>query len=49
MEKRAPSKREIAEAWKVEMARRVRDYESGKSKSIPAEEVFRKLSQKYKK
>jgi putative addiction module component (TIGR02574 family) len=38
---------EIAAAWEEEIARRIADLDSGKVESIPAEEVFRKLREKY--
>lgn len=31
---------EIAQAWDEEIARRIDDFEAGKTKGIPAEEVF---------
>ncbi len=34
---------EIAEAWDEEIARRVADMEAGRTKWIPAEEVFARL------
>jgi putative addiction module component (TIGR02574 family) len=38
---------EIAAAWEEEIAQRIKDLESGKVESIPAEEVFQKLREKY--
>ncbi len=32
---------DIEEAWRKEISRRVQEYEEGKVKGIPAEEVFR--------
>lgn len=34
---------EIAQAWDEEIARRVADMEAGRTKWIPAEEVFKKI------
>jgi putative addiction module component (TIGR02574 family) len=34
---------EIAQAWDEEISRRIADFEAGKTKSIPAEEVFAKI------
>jgi len=38
---------EIEQAWDKEIARRVKEIESGKVKLIPAEKVFEKLRAKY--
>ena len=43
-----PSPSEIEEAWKAEIIERVAAYERGEMKSVPAEEVFRKLEHKKK-
>jgi putative addiction module component (TIGR02574 family) len=40
---------EIEAAWAEEIARRVKDFESGKSKPIPAQDVFREIRQKLRK
>jgi putative addiction module component (TIGR02574 family) len=37
---------EIEAAWAEEIARRVNDFESGKSAPIPAEDVFLEIRQK---
>ena len=34
---------EIAQAWDEEIARRIADFEVGKTKGVPAEEVFAKI------
>lgn len=34
---------EIAHAWEEEIARRIADFEAGKTKGVPAEEVFAKI------
>ena len=42
-----PEELEIQEAWLQEAERRVADYDAGKVKGIPYEEVMRKLREKY--
>jgi len=37
------SPEEIAQAWDEEIARRIADFEAGKTKGVPAEEVFAKI------
>jgi putative addiction module component (TIGR02574 family) len=39
--------REIEEAWLDEVERRYADYEAGRTKTIPGEQVFRELREKY--
>ena len=39
--------REIEEAWLDEVERRFADYEAGRTKTIPGEQVFRELREKY--
>ena len=34
---------EIARAWEEEISRRIADFEAGRTKGIPAEEVFAKI------
>ncbi len=34
-------------AWAIELERRWKEIESGKEKGVPAEEVFRRLREKY--
>ena len=34
---------EIAQAWDEEISRRIADFEAGRTKGIPAEEVFAKI------
>jgi putative addiction module component (TIGR02574 family) len=34
---------EIARAWEEEISRRIADFEAGKTKGVPAEEVFAKI------
>ena len=38
---------EIEKAWRAEIARRLKQLDSGKAKTIPAEKVFAKLRAKY--
>jgi putative addiction module component (TIGR02574 family) len=38
---------EIAAAWKQEIARRIKEADEGSEPSIPAEEVYRELGEKY--
>jgi putative addiction module component (TIGR02574 family) len=38
-----PEEQEIQEAWLDEAERRLADYEAGRTKSVPFEEVMRKL------
>jgi putative addiction module component (TIGR02574 family) len=39
--------REIQEEWIVEVERRLADYDAGRSKSVPFDEVMQKLREKY--
>jgi putative addiction module component (TIGR02574 family) len=39
--------RELEEAWIVEAERRYADWKAGRTKTIPGEEVFRELREKY--
>jgi putative addiction module component (TIGR02574 family) len=41
-------RREIDAAWNEEIERRIDDMESGWTKPIPAEKVFKELERKYK-
>lgn len=43
-----PPEPDYERAWTEEIARRLADYEAGRTKGIPAEEVFRKLRERYK-
>lgn len=38
---------EIEEAWRVEIAERIRASDAGEVESIPAEEVYARLKEKY--
>lgn len=43
-----PSQREIDELWAQEAERRVEELKSGKVKTIPGEEVFKKIHDRFK-
>ena len=49
LESISPTKKEIEEAWKEEVERRIDEVESGKVKTIPGEEVFARLRERYRK
>ncbi|HEX9984039.1 MAG TPA: addiction module protein [Thermoanaerobaculia bacterium] len=42
-----PEERELQEEWLDEAERRIADLEAGRSRTIPAEEVFARLRTKY--
>lgn len=44
-----PSHKEIDELWAIEAERRVAEIERGEVKTVPGEEVFRKLHSRLKK
>ena len=44
-----PSHKEIDELWAIEAERRVAEIERGEVKTVPGEEVFRKLQGRLKK
>ena len=44
-----PSKKEIDELWAKESEERITDIRSGKEKTIPGEEVFKEIREKYNK
>lgn len=44
-----PSHKEIDELWAIEVERRVAEIETGEVKTVPGEEVFRKLHNRLKK
>ncbi len=49
LESISPSKKEIDEAWKDEVERRIDEVDSGKVKLIPGDEVFARMRKRYKK
>ncbi len=42
-----PTPKEIDDAWRVEIERRVEAVESGEAKLIPGEEVFAKIEKRF--
>ncbi|MBK9214792.1 MAG: addiction module protein [Chloracidobacterium sp.] len=49
LESVSPSQKEIDERWKIEIERRVEEVRSGKVKTIPGEEVFARIRERYHK
>ncbi|HQU90686.1 MAG TPA: addiction module protein [Pyrinomonadaceae bacterium] len=49
LESISPSRKEIDEAWKEEVERRIDEVENGEVKLIPGEEVFARMRERYKK
>ena len=49
LESISPPRTEIDEAWSAEVERRIDEVESGKVKTIPGEEVFARMRQRYQK
>ena len=49
LESISPPQSEINDAWSEEVERRIDEVESGQVKTIPGEEVFARLREKYKK
>ena len=49
LESISPSRKEIDEAWKEEVERRIDEVENGDVKLIPGEEVFARMRERYKK
>jgi putative addiction module component (TIGR02574 family) len=47
LESISPSQSEIDELWKVEVERRIDEVESGKVKTIPGDEVFAKIRERF--
>ena len=45
----SPTNKEVDEAWKEEVERRIDEVESGKVELIPGEEVFARMRERYKK
>ena len=48
LESISPSRKEIDEAWKDEVERRIDEVENGEVKLIPLEEVFARMRERYK-
>ncbi|MGH9947365.1 MAG: addiction module protein [Pyrinomonadaceae bacterium] len=49
LESISPTKKEVEEAWKEEVERRIDEVEHGEVKLIPGEEVFARMRARYKK
>ncbi len=47
LESISPSQKEIDELWKVEIERRVEEVRSGKVKTIPGEQVFEEIRNRF--
>ncbi|HQX56533.1 MAG TPA: addiction module protein [Pyrinomonadaceae bacterium] len=47
LESLTPNQKEIDELWKIEVERRIDDLESGKAKTIPGEQVFANIRERY--
>jgi putative addiction module component (TIGR02574 family) len=49
LESISPKRREVDEAWKEEVERRIDEVENGEVELIPGEEVFARMRERYKK
>lgn len=49
LESISPTTKEVEEAWKVEVERRIDEVESGEVKTIPLEEVRNEFRERYRK
>ena len=49
LESLSPSQKEIDELWKIEVEKRIRDVESGKVQTIPGDEDFAKVRERFSK
>lgn len=49
LESLTPNQKEIDELWKIEVERRIDEVESGKVKTIPGDEVFAKIRDRFRK
>jgi putative addiction module component (TIGR02574 family) len=47
LESLTPHQKEIDELWKIEVERRVDDLESGNAKTIPGEQVFANIRERF--
>jgi putative addiction module component (TIGR02574 family) len=47
LESISPSQKDIDELWKVEVERRVEDVRSGRVKTIPGEQVFAEIEERF--
>ena len=49
LESISPTNKEVEDAWKEEVERRIDEVESGEVKLIPGEEVFARMRERYNK
>ena len=49
LESLSPSQKEIDELWKTEVESRIQDVEDGKVQTIPGDEVFAKVRERFSK
>ena len=49
LESISPTNKDVEEAWKDEVERRIDEVESGEVKLIPGEEVFARMRERYSK
>ena len=49
LESISPTNKEVEDAWKEEVERRIDEVESGEVKLIPGEEVFARMRKRYSK
>ena len=47
LESLTPNQKEIDELWKIEVERRIDDLESGKAKTIPGQQVFANIRERF--
>lgn len=47
LESIGPSQKQIDELWKVEIERRVEEVRSGKVKTVPGEQVFAEIEERF--
>lgn len=49
LESLSPTEKEIDELWKAEVERRIDEVESGRAQTVPGEEVFAKIRERFSK
>ncbi len=47
LESLSPNQKEIDELWKIEVERRIEEVKSGKVQTIPGDEVFAKVRERF--
>ena len=47
LESLSPTQRDIDDLWKAEVERRIDDLESGKAKTIPGDQVFANIRERF--